>query len=176
MTKINFYLPGVYCRIIGGYKTVYQYANYLSEKYEVSIYYNLNNGNNKKHINPKLFMLLKKIVLHFEPRWFNLSKKVRKIAVPNFYDKYIDDANISIATAFETCKLVHNLSKSKGKKIYFIQGYEKWSNTTESELKETYNYKMEKIVVSKWLKEIVDKSSNSDSFLISNGIDINKFK
>lgn len=169
--KINFYLPGVYKRIIGGYKTVYQYANYLSKKYDVMIYFNLNDGKNNKHIPKKIMILLKKIMILIEPRWFKLSPNVKKKAI-KFEKKIVRKAHINIATAAETSKFVNSLD---GKKIYFIQGYENW-DMSENDLHKTYNYDMKKIVIASWLKKLVDKNSSEKSIIVSNGIDLNKFK
>ncbi len=175
--KINFYLPGVFLRIIGGYKMVYQYANYLCKNgYDVCIYYDGKDGKNGKKIPKSVALLLRKIIVLFTPKWFKLDKSIKKVVVNNFDERLVRNADISVATAYETAKYVYDFPINKGVKVYFIQGYEKWGGTTDADLKNSYNLGMNNIVISKWLKKIVDESSNSDSKLISNGIDLNKFK
>ena len=62
--KVNVYLPGVHFKIMGGYKVVYQYCNYLVNKgYDVCIYYNEFDGKNGKHIPRKLSILIKKLIM-----------------------------------------------------------------------------------------------------------------
>lgn len=175
--KINFYLPGVYRGIAGGYKVVYQYSNYLASKgYDIHIYYSLKDGKNSKHIPKIIARLIRRIQFIGYPRWYKLNKNISQSAVKNFDEKYIRDANISVATSAYTSKPVYKLSESKGKKFYLIQGYENWGTTTDEFLRESYNYGMNNIVISKWLKNIVDKYSKNPSMLISNGIDLDIFK
>lgn len=176
--KINFFLPGVYMGIAGGYKVVYQYSNYLASKgHDVHIYYNLKDGKNSKHIPKLIARVIRRLQFIGYPKWYELHKNISQSAERNFEDKYIRDADASIATSLNTAYPVYNLSKSKGKKVYFIQGYENWGKTiTDDFLKETYNLGMNNVVISNWLKKIVDKSSKFESTLISNGIDLNVFK
>ena len=138
--KINFYLPGIGLKIIGGYKIVFQYANYLASMgNDVYIYYDINNGKNNKKISPKIYYLLKKLlVLVYPYYWFKLKKSIYQKVVYQIDNKSIRDADISIATAYRTCELVEKLDKDKGKKIYFIQDYEKWGTITDEMLIDTY--------------------------------------
>ena len=174
--KINFYLPDIYRGIAGGYKVVYQYSNYLAEKgHDIHIYYNIKNGYNEKHVPKFICRILRRILFIGYPRWYKLNNNIKQSAVKNFEEKYIRDADISIATSPYTAYPVYELSKSKGKKFYFIQGYENWGNTPDEFVNKSYNLGMSNIVISKWLKEIVDKYSKKESTLIQNGIDLNTF-
>ncbi len=175
--KINFYLPQVYKGIAGGYKVVYQYSNYLASKgHDVHIYYNLKDGKNSKHIPKIVVRLIRRIRFIGYPKWYKLNDKISQSAVKNFNEKYIRNADISICTSPNTAYQVYKLSENKGNKFYFIQGYENWGTITDEFLRETYNYGMNNIVISKWLKSIVDKYSKNPSTLISNGIDLDIFK
>lgn len=175
--KINFYLPGVFLRIIGGYKVVYQYANYLCKcGYDVCIYYDGKDGDNGKKIPKSIALFLRRIIVLFTPRWFKLNKSIKKVVVKHFDDNLVRDADISIATAYKTVESVYNFSNSKGIKVYLIQGYEKWDEITDEDLIASYGFGMNNIVISKWLKEIVDKSSLVSSKLIPNGIDLDRFR
>ena len=175
--KINFYLPGVFLRIIGGYKVIYQYANYLCDcGYDVYIYYDGQDGKNSRGIPLKLALFLRGIIVLFTPRWFKLNKSIKKRLVSRLDDSLVRDADISIATAYKTVGAVNNFSDSKGIKVYFIQGYEKWDGATDEDLSASYGFGMNNIVISNWLKKIVDKSSLISSKLISNGIDLDKFR
>lgn len=177
--KINFYLPGIGFKIIGGNKVVYQYANFLKkEGHDVWIYYDINNAKTKIKMNSFFICVLKKILVKFYPYyWFKLNKKIKQKVVLKIKDDSIRNANISIATAYRTSKLVYDLDNSKGEKIYFIQDFEKWGKVSEEMLYDSYKLNMKKIVISKWLQELVDQYSPQKSVLISNGIDIeNVFK
>ena len=53
--KIGFVLPMPTTKIVGGYKVVYEYANYLAQKgNDVTIFYNSEKGRNSKSLPPFL--------------------------------------------------------------------------------------------------------------------------
>lgn len=173
--NINFLLPPPSSKIAGGYKIVYQYANYCcANGMNVNIVYDCGAGKNQYHIPPHLFFQLKRFIAAREPRWFLLNDKIRKIPVYAVDNNSIPDADIVIATACGTAPKVNSLHPSKGKKIYLIQDFENW-NRTEQEVYDTYRFQMDKIVISKWLKKIVDTYSLSESIYIPNGIDESQF-
>lgn len=123
--KINIYLPQIYRGIAGGYKVIYQYSNYLAQKgYDVCIYYDLKDGENSKGIPKIISMWIRRILFINYPNWFKLDKKVVQKAVRHFDNKTIRNADISIATAPKTAYDLAQLDEKKGKKYYFIQGYE----------------------------------------------------
>ena len=174
MKKINFFLP-FYKGISGGYKVVYQYANYLSKKgYDVYIYYDLKEGKNKKHIPKKLMISLRKFWLINYPFYYTLDKKIVQKSVSKINDKTIREADVNIATTPSNVHKVYNLN-NKSKKIYFIQGYD-IGGITEKELFDTYKIDMQIVVISKWLKEKVEKYSVHEPIIIKNGISLEKFK
>lgn len=173
--KINIYL-NFFRGIAGGYKVIYQYANYFSKKgYDVVIYYDLHNGENSKRIPKKIVYILRKLYLNNYPYYYPLDKKIKQIGVANIENKNIRNADIGIFTSPNTAHSSKKLSKEKGKSIYFIQGYEDWWNDKDY-LHQSYKLCDINVVISNWLKEIVDSYSNKESIVITNGIDITKFK
>ena len=61
--KINIFL-NFFRGIAGGYKVIFQYANYLVQNgNDVIIYYNLQEGKNNKKIPNKIMLLYRKIYL-----------------------------------------------------------------------------------------------------------------
>ena len=172
--KVNFFLP-FYKGIAGGYKVVYEYANFLIKNgYDVAIYYDINDGENKKHLPKILMRIYRRLFLLNYPYYFKLDKKVKQYGLRKYDKKYIRTSDYNIATAPTTAYGIHKLNNDS-KQLYFIQGYENWGNSEEY-LIETYKYNMKKIVVSDWLKDIVKKYSNDEIILIRNGLDLNKFK
>ncbi|OAQ54137.1 hypothetical protein HTG_00990 [Natrinema mahii] len=70
--------------------------------------------------------------------WFDLDVPVRQIPTlaPNFishFEDSIPDADITIATAWETAYTVAALDDSKGEKAYFVQHYEIWDTWNSDE-------------------------------------------
>lgn len=172
---IIFVLPMPTTKIVGGYKMVYEYANYISQcGYSVCIVYNAVKGRNSRNL-PRLFVyIIRKIIGKYGPSWFELDKNVDKRVIPMFNEKYLPDTKRIVATTAESAIFVNDVQKNV-KKYYFIQDFENWSISTDM-LYKTYNYDMKKIVVAKWLKKVVDMHSNEESVYIPNGINTDIFK
>ncbi len=174
--KIGFILPNYGMGISGGLKVIYEYANFLADRgHEVVLY---DYVNRTLEYLPKFIPIpLKKTYGHIkakiEPRWFKLNKGIRKKAI--FSIEEVEDGDVIVATAIRTAVPTSTLEKAKGKKFYFIQGFENW-DYTDNQVFDTYKLGMNNIVVAKWLKEIVDSHADGSSFLVSNGVDTNVFK
>lgn len=172
---LNFYprKPG------GGMKVIHEYANYLADKgHDVTLYYEYceNNISNRYHLPGWVKLKIMKYNIEFKAMtWFELNKKIKRIAIRKINDLQIKDSDIIIATAVETAMPVANLTDSKGKKIYLIQDFENWY-VSEKEVYETYSQDITNIVVANWLKKIVDKYSKEPSVLISNSINTDIFR
>lgn len=175
--KINFYLPQVYRGVAGGYKVIYQYSNFLAnEGFDINIYYDLNDGKNSKHIPKFLCKIIRRITFIGYPKWYKLNDNIKQYAVDNLSEKYISNADISIATTPNLAYKIKELSSKKGKKFYLIQGYENWDGSSDNYIHSSYSLGLNNIVISKWLKEIVDKYAQTPSVLVPNGLDLQKFK
>lgn len=173
--RINFILPPALLKAAGGYKVVYQYANFISERgNSVYIYYWSRGGENSKKIPRILMHQFRKLIATSEPKWFKLHKNIKKRAIIDINDNSVRDADITICTSIDTVEKVMNLSKKKGKKIHFVQGHENWF-IGEKETQRIYKLDMDKIVVSSYLKEIISKTYKGNIYLVRNGIDTDCF-
>ena len=177
--NITFILP--FIQIGGGVRVVFEYANRLiAMGHTVRIIY---------PIVPPLWFSKSKIELFryktiesfrnlmkkSEIDWFDLNSPLIKTFSLSakympFIKNFIPDADIVIATSWETAYFVNSLPPEKGKKFYFIQHYEIWDlwndlNCWErvkdiSEKKEDFPLSMSYIVPSdpylKRIKETVD--------------------
>jgi glycosyltransferase involved in cell wall biosynthesis len=137
--KITFIIPGMGMRISGGVKIVFELANRLIEKgHEVSIVYPLVPLMiSSKLLDPRSAALQiggamvnvvrgnKAILYNFE------GNLIRTPSLhPNFvrfFEDKIPDADIVVATTWETAYSVSKLSERKGEKFYFVQHYEIWN-------------------------------------------------
>lgn len=178
--KICFVLPPSNWRPFGGYKIVYEYANRLIKLgADVSIVYmNTNALKSFKYRDIPCLILraLTEIVTFIEPRWFELDCRVNKISNFNIKKlKYVYDSDVVIATAIGTVDYAFDLC-SNAKKVYLIQGFECWGKYTTDDVIKTYKTDSIKITISKWLKEKVDYYSPKPSILISNPIDVQKYR
>lgn len=173
---VSFILPMPTFKIVGGYKMVYEYSNYLAEHgIKVCIIYNCNNGVNSKNIPQGIAMFIRKMLTLCGPVWFELNKKIEQIAIPEFNQDFIPSSKVLIATTAQTSIFLNKYKRENVKKIYFIQGYENW-DITDEKLFETYGYDMKKITVSHWLEPIINSHSLSPAVCIPNGVDGNIFK
>lgn len=167
MKKIAFVLPVPNMKIIGGYKVVYEYANYICEQgYDVSLIYNSHDGKNSKKIPRCIVYLIRFIVGKFGPKWFPIDRRIHKKVYKNYEQEIFREYDVVIATATETAEYVN---KANTKKIYFVQGFENWGRSAEA-VYETYGYDMEIITISKWLHKIISNYSKREVHYIPNGI------
>ena len=140
--KITFLLPII--ELVGGVRIVFEYANRLQARgHEVNIVYPLIPLliKPKFSLNDLAGQALKTIAnlkRGTEVSWFDLKAKL--IRVPTlgpryvkFVGKLIPDADVVVATAWETAYLVSKLSEKKGEKFYFIQHYEIWDVWNDEE-------------------------------------------
>lgn len=85
------------------------------------------------------------------------------------------DADISIATWWETVHWIKDWSPSKGKKAYFIRHHELHGGDSNKVI-ETYELPLKKLVIANWLKRIMlEKYRDDDVTLIPNGVDWTQF-
>ena len=155
--KIGFILPGTSRTPCGGYKVVFEYANYLAaHDHDVSIYFDCLNSLKRFHLPEFLRKIGCRVLNIIRPRWFPLDHRVKKVCAFGINDKSIHSGDAIFATAVGTAIPVAKLSKEKGQKYYLIQDYENWEVSDEY-VKSTYQLGMTNIVVSKWLNNIVEK-------------------
>lgn len=170
--KINVIIPFTY--LTGGIKVIFLYANYLSENnYDVVCYvpkipyrFNFSFVDYIKNFIKNTFFWKR------DSNWN--SKNFKLISVPLINDKYIRDADITIATAWPTANSLNKLSHKKGKKVYFIQAYEVFSGK-EKKVNATYTLLLNRIVVTKKLHDLLKTKFNVESTIIYNGLLSNEF-
>lgn len=110
---------------------------------------------------------------HFELLGLNLTYSDDYSPLSN---QSIPDADVIIATWWETAEWVNKFSESKGKKIYFIQHHEIHDGLPIARVKDTYRLPFYKISIATWLVDIMKKDYGDDqSVLIPNSVDLNVF-
>lgn len=169
--KVSFVLPSSPKTPTGGTKVIYEYANFLaSHKYEIHLYFYAGSFLQKVKIPNKLRHYIAKYeYLIRRPSWFKLDYRIKKHIFFDYYADWLQDGDIVVATGIDTARPVYEANEQKGKKMYLIQDFENWSRPTEM-VYASYKYNMTNIVVSNWLKEIVEKTSKKEAVLLSNSI------
>lgn len=171
-------------RICGGVKVIFEYGSRLTNlghqvthivpfeqfpyphnpfrwlelKLREKIYYKLKLGKDKPFVS--------------QVEWFPLKAKL--IEVPDLSAKYVPDADIVIATAWETAEWVNTYPKSKGSKFYFVQGYEVWAGP-KKRVDQTYKLPLKKITIASWLTKKMEEFGERVYATIGNGINLEQF-
>jgi len=91
-------------------------------------------------------------------------------------DADVPDADVVIATWWETAEWVNALDPRKGAKVYFIQHHEVFHYLPVERARATYRLPMHKIVVARWLKEVMrDEYDDLVVDLVPNSVDHTQF-
>ena len=96
-------------------------------------------------------------------------------------DTDVDDADVVIATWWETAQWVADLSPSKGAKAYFVQHDERAiynSDDTQNRngVIHTWSLPMTKITIAHWLVDLLTPfSENAPVYLVPNSVDCDRF-
>lgn len=173
--NILFILPRIPGAAVGGYRIVFEYANRLSNEFNVSLLFLNDDAYQRFHL-PELFRKkLSNLMTQIEPKWFKLNSGITKISS---YDSKLKEklagTDVCIATAVETLFFMNSYFPNS-KKLYLIQDFENWNNSDQY-VTQSFSGDTTNIVISAWLKKIVDIYSKQPSILISNPIDLSVYK
>ena len=177
MRKIIFLMPHDGIVPSGGYKVVYEYANRLAKDgFWVSIVYpNTKKGclkSFKERVKDVARYVVRYLNKGYQSKWFRLDKRINLKWVWSL-DNYAPEAGSCVfATAIETAFSLNKYSDDISK-FYFIQDYENWF-FSDQQVIESYRFPMKKIVIAKWLQELVSSCGEYATF-IPNGFDFKTF-
>lgn len=176
--KINFIVPEL--TRTGGTRIIFEFANRMADRgHDVKMYSRITPFN---PLTPKV----KKYYLKYQVKRLLLYMKGKAIPknmfehrfelkiVPAMRNFFIDDADAVIATSWPTAHIVNRLSRSKGKKFYFIQDYEKWNANVEM-VDKSYKLNLNRIVIAEHLRLFFKEKFGVESALIRYGVDFNHF-
>jgi glycosyltransferase involved in cell wall biosynthesis len=100
----------------------------------------------------------------------HLIEKYRPIT-----DRDVPDADVVIATWWETAHWVARLSPAKGAKVFFIQHYETWGGPPE-QVDAAWRLPLHKIVYSSWMADLArDKFNDRSVSFVPAGVDMKLF-
>ena len=181
MTKrIVFLFPHPTAGPTGGYKVVYEYANRLAaDGYQVGIVYSGSIYWNRKSLFHKMTCCIRYIQKQLQGyscrSWFTLDERIDEHFTFSLNQRHVPKADIYVATSPYTAYYLNEYDHSS-KKFYFIQGYENWGEGLKAILHDTYHYPFQKVVIARWLKEMLKKQFQEESIWIPNGFDFSKFR
>ncbi len=91
-------------------------------------------------------------------------------------DADVPDADVVVATWWETAEWVAALSPRKGAKAYFVQGHEVYPWLAQERSRATYRLPMHKIVVARWLaRTMAEAYGDHDVDVVHNSVDHRQF-
>lgn len=108
----------------------------------------------------------------------HLAKSTAAIIPVMAHEIHSDDvpnADVTIATWWETMQWVHAFPAGKGVHAYFVRAHELFGGDPE-QVRETYRLPAKKLVISTYLQRIMEKEyGDHGTALIPNGVDWNQF-
>lgn len=182
-TKISIILPAAFGT--GGIKVLYEYGRRISNRgnkvtfYVPLIAYNMHKGNRLvdflKQVYATLYLLIE-YYIKGRAKTIRMEEQADIKFVFRIDNNHLDNAEVVIASAWVTAFDVSRLSCEKGRKVYFIQGYEVWDNKKLG--LQSYSLPLQKIVIAEWIKAklVSDCKCEVDEIsVVNNGIDVDKF-
>lgn len=150
--------------ISGGVKDVFMFAHQLKlNGHEVNVIYPTLPMRVHKKLNQPRFLaneIAGLLLDRYHPiAWYKDVNVIKVLSLNN-----VPDADICVATYWETSYIMANYSKSKGEKFYLIQDYENWY-TQDNDVIKTYRLGLHNIVHSQWLRKIVEQYGKIDAVI-----------
>lgn len=116
-----------------------------------------------------------KVIYEYARQWFDLDKRVHEHWTFSLNYRHVPRSDLYVCTSPYAAMYLKDYPIDNMRKYYFIQDYENWEDVTDEKLRATYHYPLQKIVISKWLKRIMDEEG-VECRLVSNGFDFEYFK
>jgi len=176
MARLNFIIPSLPTKPVGGVKNMFQFANRLRERgHDIVIYYSIKRPFKKQKTPVFLRWMISSFRKGAVAKWFTLDKSIAQEVVPEISDRYVRDCDATMCTWWQMAYAIHGLSPSKGFKVNFIQDYELWTGQ-EDRVHESYKLPLKHVVIAKYLQDIVEEYNGTRPPLVNTPIDLDKFK
>jgi len=172
--KITFVVPTL--NISGGLRVVAIYADFLSKKgHEVTVV-------SPKEVTPSYKQKIKHFLKwkgyqfksRFDSSYFDSAEYQLLIAnnAQRVLSNDVPDADIVIATWWETMEWINKFPFKKGRKVYFVQHLETHNTTLpKARVEKTYQSSISKITIAKWLVKALKEKSTGKVDLVPNSVD-----
>lgn len=177
--RITFVLPHI--DISGGIKVALEYADFLARHHhQVTVIY-------PSRRPPPLRQRVRNFIRRITPVGPTPygSSLLATIQIKPVHSKRVGillaadvpNADIVVATWWETAEWVHSFPKTKGQKVYLVQGHEIFEGLPKERVQKTYSMPFTKVVVSSWLADTISREYSKDFVkLVRNGVDIDRFR
>lgn len=174
--RIVFVLP--YAGLAGGIRVVAVYARLLKERGHVVTVVSTPPGSRPLKARLRSLLAGRGWGLEYGPGHLD-GVEVEHRCLETFRpveDRDVPDADVVVATWYETAEWVWKLSPRKGAKAYFLQHYEDWSGQPER-VDATWRLPMHKIVISRWLEQVArERFGLTGLSYVPNAVDLDQFQ
>lgn len=181
--NVTFVLPGV--GLSGGFRVIAEYARRLQRRGHRVVL--VSRGRRQETVKSRVKSAVRELAQGRWPQRATDETGMGHFADPELEVRIVDgfralgdgdlpDADVVVATWWETAEWVGALSRSKGAKAYFIQGFEIWEGQPEERVRATWRLPLRKIVVSRWLAGIAREQFGDDTaIVVHNAVDTTMF-
>lgn len=181
MKSITFLSPSRINIPSGGIKIILEHANKLAQEgHNVTIECPYILDWKEKNLIDLLRAIKNYLKIKFFEKWdcydwFPLDKRVELKWTFSLNYCFIKKTDIYIATAVQTAPFLNKYPIEKVQKYYFIQDYENWYIKDE-DVRKTYHYGLNKIAITQWLVDIIEKEEKEECFLVPNGFNFDQYR
>jgi len=183
--RVVFLLPMYPLEPIGGFTVIYEFASGLARRgHEVSIVH----GHRLRNTAPpprsrtvrEVWRRARRATGHLLRTdrglsWFALDPRVRMLFRRSLEARHVPDADVVVATAWQTAEYASKYPPSKGVGCYLIQHHETWSGETER-VDATWRLPLHKLVIAAWLQDLAQQKGLDDVVHVPIAIDLGRFK
>ena len=181
--RITFLLPCYPVAPIGGFRAVYEYANrFVNRGHNVSVVHARTTRHTPRVKASSVFdraRQAKKRIDEFlrnpSINWQPIDQRVRLLFVPDDSIDHLPDADVLLATSWQTVSCVLESPDAKGRKCYLVQHYETWEAPKDI-VDATWRAPLFKVVIAKWLLEVGNSLGCRDVTYIPYGMNHKRYK
>ena len=163
--KISF-MVNQYARISGGNRALFEFANRLKREGHEVHWFVLAKPSKWYRWDKKIIASMRRVVT-MPPETIDWTDNTIPIEIlPANHSKYIPEADILVATAWQTADFAVKLPREKGVLFYFILHYESLWTRNKSRALKTYDLSCQKIVCSNWIKNNLMEKHGQDAHVL----------
>ncbi len=175
--RVTFVLPGSGHIPVGGFKVVYEYANHLSARgHTVNVVQTAlfdHQAPLSTRLKAKIRFIQRALDRSYHPDWFSLRPEVQVLWSQTGDPATFPDADVLVATAWQTAEWLGQIPPGKGRGYYLIQHYETWSGP-KTRVDKTFHLGLRNLVIARWLQNELRAQGAAADYL-PNGLDLTAF-
>lgn len=177
--RITFALPGVSEEPIGGVDVVLDYARWLSLRgHAVTVLAPLFPAPRDRsplgHLRGAVARRLRSRAPVGTAAMCSRAGTARVRVVPDLRSRFAPPADAVVATSWWTAFYVAGWGARKGEKFQLLQHVEDW-DVSKGAIAESLRLPIHKLVISRWLEDVVREVAGQDSSYVPNAIDLSRF-